>query len=137
MKHERLMVVSVAGFMVNLVGIFVFHHGGSGKTSRQEAVLVVFSNSRFSSCLDETFIFSSSLCIRFQSFLHLSCFLSPTLSFSVHSSISVCVSICLLACLCIIYLSFCVCLCVSICVCMCVYMCVCFSLLLACLSVFP
>lgn len=29
-KHERLMVVSVAGFIVNLVGIFVFQHGGSG-----------------------------------------------------------------------------------------------------------
>ena len=27
-NHERLMVVSVAGFIVNLVGIFVFHHGG-------------------------------------------------------------------------------------------------------------
>ena len=30
-KHERLMVVSVAGFVVNLVGIFVFQHGGSGE----------------------------------------------------------------------------------------------------------
>lgn len=30
-KHERLMIVSIAGFVVNLIGIFVFHHGGSGK----------------------------------------------------------------------------------------------------------
>lgn len=30
-KHDRLMVVSVAGLLVNLVGIFVFQHGGSGK----------------------------------------------------------------------------------------------------------
>ncbi len=30
-KHERLMVVSIAGFLVNLVGIFVFQHGGSGE----------------------------------------------------------------------------------------------------------
>lgn len=27
-KHDRLMLISVAGFLVNLVGIFVFHHGG-------------------------------------------------------------------------------------------------------------
>jgi len=31
-KHERLFVVSVLGFFVNLIGIFAFHHGGaSGK----------------------------------------------------------------------------------------------------------
>eukprot|EP00731_Ephydatia_muelleri_P017984 Em0011g24a len=29
-KHERLMLVSVAGFLVNLVGIFAFQHGGHG-----------------------------------------------------------------------------------------------------------
>lgn len=29
-KHERLLVVSVLGFLVNLVGIFVFQHGGGG-----------------------------------------------------------------------------------------------------------
>merc|ERR1719492_419107 len=29
-KHERLLVVSVLGFFVNLVGIFVFQHGGAG-----------------------------------------------------------------------------------------------------------
>jgi len=28
-KHERLLVVSILGFFVNLVGIFVFQHGGS------------------------------------------------------------------------------------------------------------
>merc|ERR1719499_1728417 len=28
-KHERLLVVSVLGFVVNLVGIFVFQHGGA------------------------------------------------------------------------------------------------------------
>ena len=26
-KHDRLMIISVAGFAVNLIGIFVFHHG--------------------------------------------------------------------------------------------------------------
>ncbi|EDO29786.1 predicted protein, partial [Nematostella vectensis] len=31
-KHERLFVVSVLGFLVNLVGIFVFHHGQGGKS---------------------------------------------------------------------------------------------------------
>lgn len=29
-KHERLLVVSILGFIVNLVGIFVFQHGGAG-----------------------------------------------------------------------------------------------------------
>ena len=29
-KHERLLVVSILGFFVNLVGIFVFQHGGAG-----------------------------------------------------------------------------------------------------------
>jgi len=29
-KHERLLVVSILGFIVNLVGIFVFQHGGPG-----------------------------------------------------------------------------------------------------------
>lgn len=29
-KHERLFVVSVLGLLVNLVGIFAFHHGGHG-----------------------------------------------------------------------------------------------------------
>lgn len=28
-KHERLLPVSIAGFLVNLVGIFVFQHGGA------------------------------------------------------------------------------------------------------------
>ena len=28
-KHERLFVVSVLGFFVNLIGIFVFHHGSA------------------------------------------------------------------------------------------------------------
>ena len=28
--HERLLLVSVLGFVVNLVGIFVFKHGGHG-----------------------------------------------------------------------------------------------------------
>jgi len=29
-KHERLLVVSILGFLVNLVGIFAFQHGGHG-----------------------------------------------------------------------------------------------------------
>lgn len=28
-KHERLFIVSVLGFFVNLIGIFVFHHGSA------------------------------------------------------------------------------------------------------------
>lgn len=28
--HERLLPVSIAGLLVNLVGIFVFQHGGHG-----------------------------------------------------------------------------------------------------------
>ena len=31
-KHDRLLVISIAGFLVNLVGIFVFHHGGAGES---------------------------------------------------------------------------------------------------------
>ena len=52
-KHDRLMVISVGGFIVNLVGIFVFHHGGSGKPSFSspspllfpELLVLVFSHS--------------------------------------------------------------------------------------------
>ncbi len=29
-KHERLLVVSILGFLVNLIGIFIFQHGGAG-----------------------------------------------------------------------------------------------------------
>ena len=28
MSHDRLMVISVAGFVVNLIGLFAFQHGG-------------------------------------------------------------------------------------------------------------
>lgn len=28
-KHDRLMVVSILGFLVNLIGIFAFQHGGA------------------------------------------------------------------------------------------------------------
>lgn len=28
-KHERLFVVSILGFLVNLVGIYAFQHGGA------------------------------------------------------------------------------------------------------------
>ena len=31
-KHERLFIVSVLGFFVNLIGIFVFQHGGASGT---------------------------------------------------------------------------------------------------------
>ncbi|XP_039984254.1 zinc transporter 7 isoform X2 [Xiphias gladius] len=34
--HERLLPVSVAGLLVNLVGIFVFHHGGHGHSHGEE-----------------------------------------------------------------------------------------------------
>lgn len=27
-KHERLLIVSIMGFIVNLIGIFAFQHGG-------------------------------------------------------------------------------------------------------------
>merc|ERR1712001_434628 len=29
-KHERLLPVSILGFLVNLIGIFIFQHGGAG-----------------------------------------------------------------------------------------------------------
>lgn len=29
-KHERLLIVSVLGLIVNLIGIFIFQHGGAG-----------------------------------------------------------------------------------------------------------
>ena len=31
-KHERLLPVSIAGFLVNVVGIVVFQHGGKSRT---------------------------------------------------------------------------------------------------------
>eukprot|EP00064_Thunnus_orientalis_P024643 superscaffoldBa00010894_g24945 len=34
--HERLLPVSVAGLLVNLVGIFVFQHGGHGHSHGEE-----------------------------------------------------------------------------------------------------
>ncbi|XP_031695948.1 zinc transporter 7 [Anarrhichthys ocellatus] len=34
--HDRLLPVSVAGLLVNLVGIFVFHHGGHGHSHGEE-----------------------------------------------------------------------------------------------------
>ena len=38
MKHDRLLIISVAGFVVNLIGIFVFQHGGAGKLSDKVAM---------------------------------------------------------------------------------------------------
>uniref|UniRef100_A0A3P8UBU9 Zinc transporter n=1 Tax=Cynoglossus semilaevis TaxID=244447 RepID=A0A3P8UBU9_CYNSE len=38
--HERLLPVSVAGLLVNLVGIFVFQHGGHGHSHGEEVSLV-------------------------------------------------------------------------------------------------
>ena len=32
-KHERLLIVSILGFLVNIIGIFIFQHGGNYKTS--------------------------------------------------------------------------------------------------------
>lgn len=37
--HERLLPVSVAGLIVNLVGIFVFQHGGHGHSHGEEGDL--------------------------------------------------------------------------------------------------
>lgn len=34
--HERLLPVSVAGLIVNLVGIFVFQHGGHGHSHGED-----------------------------------------------------------------------------------------------------
>lgn len=34
--HERLLPVSIAGLLVNLVGIFVFQHGGHGHSHGEE-----------------------------------------------------------------------------------------------------
>ena len=44
MKHERLFIVSVLGFFVNLIGIFVFHHGSAA------GIDVVVDSSPFASC---------------------------------------------------------------------------------------
>ena len=44
MKHERLFIVSVLGFFVNLIGIFVFHHGSAA------GIDVVIDASSFTSC---------------------------------------------------------------------------------------
>lgn len=35
--HERLLPVSVAGLLVNLVGVFVFQHGGHGHSHGGDA----------------------------------------------------------------------------------------------------
>lgn len=38
--HERLLPVSIAGLLVNLVGIFVFQHGGHGHSHDGEGRLL-------------------------------------------------------------------------------------------------
>ena len=43
-KHERLLVVSILGFLVNLVGIFVFQHGGAGHNHRYVTIQVLHIN---------------------------------------------------------------------------------------------
>lgn len=48
MHHERLLPVSILGFLVNLIGIFVFQHGGhghshdSGKTLKHVVLIYSF-----------------------------------------------------------------------------------------------
>lgn len=32
--HDRLMLISVAGFVVNLIGLFAFQHGGAGNQTQ-------------------------------------------------------------------------------------------------------
>ena len=39
-KHDRLLIISVAGFIVNLVGIFVFQHGGAGECGVNACMIV-------------------------------------------------------------------------------------------------
>lgn len=49
-KHERLFIVSVLGFFVNLIGIFVFHHGSAaGKHVVIDSVLVISCEKIFTS----------------------------------------------------------------------------------------
>ena len=33
--HDRLMLISVAGFVVNLIGLFAFQHGGAGNQTQR------------------------------------------------------------------------------------------------------
>ncbi|KAK7808051.1 hypothetical protein U0070_000052, partial [Myodes glareolus] len=49
--HERLLLVSVLGFVVNLVGIFVFNHGGHGHSHSSGHG---HSHSLFNGALDHT-----------------------------------------------------------------------------------
>lgn len=48
--HERLLPVSIAGLLVNLVGIFVFQHGGHGHSHDGEGILYRISMQSHFSC---------------------------------------------------------------------------------------
>lgn len=47
MHHERLLPVSILGFIVNLIGIFVFQHGGHGHSHGSGRTSVIFSTVYF------------------------------------------------------------------------------------------
>lgn len=42
MHHERLLPVSILGFIVNLIGIFVFQHGGHGHSHGSGRTFIIF-----------------------------------------------------------------------------------------------
>ena len=41
--HERLFVISVLGFIVNIIGIFVFQHGGDSHHGHSHGGILLFS----------------------------------------------------------------------------------------------
>lgn len=47
MHHERLLPVSILGFIVNLIGIFVFQHGGHGHSHGSGRMSIIFSTVSF------------------------------------------------------------------------------------------
>lgn len=47
MHHERLLPVSILGFIVNLIGIFVFQHGGHGHSHGSGRISIIFSTASF------------------------------------------------------------------------------------------
>lgn len=47
MHHERLLPVSILGFIVNLIGIFVFQHGGHGHSHGSGRMSIIFPADSF------------------------------------------------------------------------------------------
>lgn len=81
MNHDRLLPVSVAGLLVNLVGIFVFQHGGHGHSHGGDEGSTSLSLSPVSLCtsisLHDPLIITLSQVVR--PFLIISLFKVPAL----------------------------------------------------------